>query len=379
MPTCVFVVGTRAQLVKVSPVLRLAAAAGLPHSLYLAGQHRDSMDALLEDFDIDSPLVQPAAATERSSVLRLLTWLPGAFLACRRYLRQVAAEDGAAPLVVVHGDTLSTLTGALAARSCGAAVAHMESGLSSLKLFDPFPEEAVRRLVFRLLHFALCPNAAAAGRMRRYRPDDIVDTGENTLLDTVRYALAKPAADPGVPAGDYAVASIHRFENIYRRRRLASLVDELVDIAAQVPLLFVLHPPTAARLRRYGLLGRLESAPGLRLSPRLPYSAFLRLLADARLVLTDGGSNQEELTYLGVPTVLLREVSERPDGLGGNVVFRREIAGSLAAFLANGGAAALRRERRVDADAEPSRRTLEALQRWSDGPTNDRRAGPAAA
>jgi len=169
MRQCVFVIGTRAQLVKVAPVLRQADQSGLAHTVWLTGQHDESMDDLIEDFEIRSEFVRPARRKERSSITRLLGWLPGALIACQRYLREVADKSGARPVTVVHGDTLSTFMGALAAKLAGAEVVHLESGLSSGAIVDPFPEEILRRLTFRLTDVALCPNDEACERMRRFR------------------------------------------------------------------------------------------------------------------------------------------------------------------------------------------------------------------
>ena len=361
MRQCVFVVGTRAQLVKVAPVLTRAAAGGLEHVVWFTGQHDESIDDLISDFGITSPLLQPATRKERASVLRLVTWLPGTLLRCRRYLRIVRDDTSAAPVVVVHGDTLSTLLGALAARLAGGLTVHLESGLSSGKLTDPFPEELLRRLTFRLTRVALCPNDEACARMRRFRGCKVVSTGENTLLDCVRDATAGGAATAVATEQAYIVVSLHRFQNIYNRQRFEKIVAELIELAAESSLVFILHPPTELRLRKYGLYQRLGEAANVSLRPRMPYTDFLALIADARAVISDGGSNQEELSYLGVPTVLLRERTERPDGLGENVVLTDAVSGSLAEFARSGKLDALRRERRLDAAVQPSQTTVDTL------------------
>ena len=361
MRPCVFVIGTRAQLVKVAPVLAEAHESGLRHVVWLTGQHDESIDDLIADFDIRSAFVQPPQRKERSSILRLVSWFPGTLLSCRRYLREVRANEGAAPVVIVHGDTLSTFLGALAARLSGADVVHLESGLSSGSIVDPFPEELLRRLTFRLTGVALCPNDEAFARMQKYSGCQAVHTGENTLLDCVRRAVR--AGSPAVADDAYFVASIHRFQNIYSEKLLGSIVDELLELSAVAPVRFILHPPTEIRLRKYGLYARLAGAPGVELRPRLPYTQFVALIAAARAVLSDGGSNQEELSYLGVPTVLFRRRSERPDGLGENVVmYSREIA-PLAEFARSGGLDSLRRKPRIDDSVQPSRTTVETLQK----------------
>ncbi len=116
MRQCIFVIGTRAQLVKVAPVLSLASQSGLQHVVWFTGQHDESIDDLIDDFDIQSDFIRPQQRTERSSVFRLVTWLPGTLLRCFRFVRSVRDRTQSAPLVVVHGDTLSTWLGAVAGR-----------------------------------------------------------------------------------------------------------------------------------------------------------------------------------------------------------------------------------------------------------------------
>lgn len=363
MRQCIFVIGTRAQLVKIAPVLTLAATSGLDHVVWFTGQHNESIDDLKVDFEIQSPFVYPDKQKEHASVLGLLAWLPGTFFRCRKFIAGAAGSTGAGPLVVVHGDTLSTFVGAAAGRAAGGRIVHLESGLSSEKLFDPFPEEILRRLTFRLTHFALCPNDAAFQRMRGIRGVDARSTGENTLLDCVRFALEKPG--DGASTEGHFVASIHRFGNIFRKEALESIVDELIELATVAKLYFVLHPSTERRLRTYGLYRKLEDATGVLLTPRMPYTKFLALLGSARAVFSDGGSNQEELSYLGVPTVLFRERSERPDGIGENIVFRHQIESSLLDFAERGGFDALKRPSRLDDAVYPSRVTVDALLEWA--------------
>lgn len=360
----VFVIGTRAQLVKVAPVLTRAVASDLPHSVWLAGQHTESIDDLIRDFQLKSPIVNVQSGKERSNIIGLLSWLPGALVACRRYIRDRSKASGRKPLVVVHGDTMSALVGALAGFSLGAEIVHLESGLSSGRLLDPFPEELTRRFVFRLTDWALCPNEEATRRMQEYDCREVIDTHENTLLDCVRFALSKGSTSRD-QTSDYFVASIHRFQNIYRKARLIRIVDELVSVAKISPIRFVLHPATESRLRNFGLLNALSKQPTIHLDPRMSYTAFLSLIAGARAVFTDGGSNQEELSYLGIPTVLFRERSERPDGLGKNVQFRSQISGSLASWITAGHLDAIRQPSRIQDGIQPSELTVAALERWA--------------
>lgn len=354
----VFVVGTRAQLIKVAPVVVACRDRGLFPVLLMTGQHRETMDDLLEEFGVDVPRIDAVPGSERASIGSLLRWLPPAHAGLRRCLRELAREGDID--VLVHGDTLSTLLGAWAGRRAGGRVVHLESGLTSGRLLDPFPEELVRRLVFRLAHVAMCPNPETAAHMRRLHRAEVVDTGGNTIVDAVVLARAGGSADAG-DGSAYAVASLHRFQNLYDATRLAGLVALVQEVAGTMPVHFVLHPTTRKRLEASGLLTSLVQAPGVHLHPRMGYRAFLGLASGADCVLTDGGSNQEELALLGVPTLVMRERSERSDGLGANAMLEADVPGGVAAFVRDGGHHALRRPSAAGGGLGPSRRIADWL------------------
>ena len=330
----VFIIGTRAQLIKVAPVVVAFERHGMPVQLLLTGQHQETMQDLIKEFDIATPATPILAASERATVGSLLRWLPSAYRALRKHLRQLKAEQSCLD-VIVHGDTLSTVLGAIAGWRGDARVVHLESGLTSGKLFDPFPEELARRVVFRLADVAMCPNEVAAAYMRKRHPRcKSVNTQGNTILDAV--AMAGASANRNSAASAYMVASLHRFQNIYDSARLNALVALLESIAPAYPVHFVLHPATRKRLVKEKLFDRLDAAANVILTPRLGYGDFLRLAAGAACVLTDGGSNQEELAALGVPTIVMRQTTERPDGLGANVIMEADASESLQAYLLDG-------------------------------------------
>lgn len=357
VPTAVFVIGTRAQLIKLAPVIVACERVGHPALLLLTGQHHETMADLLGEFSISSPQISAIPPSERATVGSLLRWLPKAYIGVFRELRRQRKHN---PLldVVVHGDTLSAVVGAVAARHVGAQVVHVESGLSSGHILDPFPEELCRRVVFRLTDLAFCPSAEAVEYMRRNHGCIAVDTLGNTIVDAVGLAGVRAGA---VSDNDYIVASLHRFQNIYSEARLGHLVDLLVDVSELMPVHFVLHPATRKRLVVHGLLERLETSPGIHLTPRLGYSAFLRMAASAACVLTDGGSNQEELATLGVPTVVMRERTERADGLGRNAIMEADLGMGVPQFLAAGLHVHLRSESGVCEGLGPSMRIAEKL------------------
>jgi UDP-N-acetylglucosamine 2-epimerase (non-hydrolysing) len=179
----------------------------------------------------------------------------------------------------------------------------------------------------------MCPNKNAAHHMRRRSRCTVIDTEGNTILDSVALVGAS-ASDNHQPP--YFVASLHRFQNIYDNSRLKELVELLEAVGSTYPVRFVLHPATRKRLVKEKLLDKLGNAPGITLSPRLGYGDFLRLAAGAACVLTDGGSNQEELAALGIPTIVMRKATERADGLGANVLMEADVPEGLRTFLLTG-------------------------------------------
>lgn len=348
----IFIIGTRAQLIKVAPVVVECERRNLNCVLLMTGQHLETMQDLFEEFGIRSSQVSAVVARERATVGALLTWLPAAYFGIRK---QLGLLSGGAKNVdiLVHGDTLSTVVGALAGRSAGGRIIHLESGLTSNRIFDPFPEEVSRRLVFRMSHVAMCPSPEATRHIQQKFPKcKAVETHGNTIVDSVALVRAKQGlATSGEP---YVVASLHRFQNIYSHDRLSYLVNLLQNISKKYPIHFVLHPATRKKLVSFDLLRQLQGNPKINLSPRLGYGDFLRLASAASCVLTDGGSNQEELAALGVPTIVMRQTTERNDGLGANAILEQDVPGGVEGYMVEAAFSTLKRPARTLSGKTPS-------------------------
>lgn len=362
MAPLIFVVGTRAQLIKIAPVVVTCERLQVAAVLLMTGQHSVTMQDLIEEFGISSPQISAIPAKEHATVHALIRWLPAAYRGIKAYLRTA----GEKPIVLVHGDTLSTLVGALAARHCKAQIIHLESGLSSGRLFNPFPEEFCRRWVFRMTDVAMCPNPEAAEFMRRHTNAKVIDTGGNTITDAVALTGAAKHARQASKAG--IVVSLHRFQNVYNTKRLLALVALLEALSKTFPIRFVLHPTTLGRLTKAGLFDRLSCCRGIQLLPRMGYRDFLHLAAEAVCVLTDGGSNQEELAALGVPTIVMRACTERPDGLGQNAIMEVNVPGGVLNFILGGGHEKLRHEPApiLDENEGPSERIVRTIMKFMD-------------
>ncbi len=302
-------------------------------TLLMTGQHLETIQDLIQEFGIKSKQVfalEQGSTQEHSTVKSLLSWFPKAYLGVLKQLNRLSHSPDSTE-ILVHGDTASTVLGALAARQFGGRVIHLESGLTSGKLWNPFPEEILRRIVFRLTDVAMCPNAQTALHIKtHYKKCQVHNTNGNTILDAV--SIISPN-ETSCANNIYFVASLHRFQNIYKPKRLNHLVDIITKISEKYPIYFVLHPATLKRLTSSGHLPRLEKITNIKLTPRLSYGDFLRLAAGSSCVLTDGGSNQEELAALGKPTVIMRTVTERIDGIGKNAIMEENIHEGVVKFL----------------------------------------------
>jgi UDP-N-acetylglucosamine 2-epimerase (non-hydrolysing) len=297
------------------PVARaLAAVPGLSVRTCVTAQHRDLLDQVLAVAslrpDIDLDLMEPGQSLDRLSA-RLLTGL-GAVMDQERPDR-----------VLVQGDTATAVAGAMAAYHRRIPLAHVEAGLRSGDIYHPWPEEVNRRVVATIadLHFAPTPAAAAALAAENVRGD--VHVTGNTVIDALRWTAARVAADPAMAAAlDPVVDAVgHRRMVLVTTHRRENFGDGMASIARAVArvaahrdtiVLFPVHPnPKVGRSMNAVLCGH----PNVLRTDPLDYPSFVRALSLCRVVLTDSGGVQEEAPALGKPVLILRETTERPEGV----------------------------------------------------------------
>jgi UDP-N-acetylglucosamine 2-epimerase len=212
-------------------------------------------------------------------------------------------------MVLVYGDTNSTLAGAIAARQAGIPAAHVEAGMRS---FDrAMPEELNRVLTDHASDLLLCSTETAVRNLEAEGVAGEVHLVGDVMADVslafreIAEERSKVLAELGVEPGSYLVATAHRAGNVDRPERLEALADLLA--AMPQPVVFPVHPRTRLRLEEAGLMDRLG---GVRVVAPLGYLDFLKLARHARAVLTDSGGVQKEAYLLGVPCVTLRDTTE---------------------------------------------------------------------
>jgi UDP-GlcNAc3NAcA epimerase len=321
------VVGNRPQFIKAAAVshrLREQAAEVLIHT----GQHYDEelSQVFFSELGIPAPehRLELGGGSNTAQTARMLQALEG--------LIETERPD----LVLVYGDTNSTLAGALAAAQAGVPVAHVEAGMRS---FDrAMPEELNRVLTDHASSLLLCSSEAAAQNLRAERIAGRVEVVGDVMVDIALLLGPRAAARTDVPAahgvepGSFLLVTAHRAGNVDEPARLERLVALLE--ALPEPALFPLHPRTAARLETSGLRARLDAASNVRLAPPLGYLAFTALLHHARAVLTDSGGVQKEAYLAGVPCVTMRSTTEWTETVdaGWNVLVDLDADAAVAAL-----------------------------------------------
>jgi UDP-N-acetylglucosamine 2-epimerase (non-hydrolysing)/UDP-GlcNAc3NAcA epimerase len=323
----VTVIGNRPQFVKAAAVSRLLRERH-EELIVHTGQHYDDdlSRIFFEELGVPAPARQlgVGGGSLTSQTARMLAQL------------EPELDDLRPDMVLVYGDTNSTLAGALAAAQRHVPVAHVEAGMRS---FDRrMPEELNRVLTDHASDLLLCSTETAVRNLENESAAGRIELVGDAMAD-VTLAFAPVAeerstalADHGVGPGEYVVVTAHRAGNVDHPARLERLV-ELLE-ALPVTSVFPLHPRTRARLEAAGLLARVEAAPRVRLARPLGYLDFLTLARHARAVLTDSGGVQKEAYLLGTPCVTLRDTTEWVETVesGWNVLVDLDRDAALAAL-----------------------------------------------
>ena len=327
------VIGTKAQLIKMASILYYLQKQNIQYNYISTGQHKAKIDDILANFGLRQPDYAVCEADDITSIKKMMTWSVTIIWRTIRKKKEIFRGDKEG-IVLVHGDTLSTLLGAMMGRIAGLKVGHVESGLRSFDLFQPFPEEITRLMTFSLAHYYFCPDEKAIQNLKRYSGEKI-NTVANTLYDSLCLSNNFPGvlSQSEIPSRKYSVVTLHRHENIYRQDALDRVLTLVEEISKTHFLLFILHKPTEKKIHQFDWYQRLLENPNIEIRERYDYFGFIQLIKSAEFVISDGGSNQEECYYLGKPIILLRNVTERHDGLGENCLLSEYSIERIKEFI----------------------------------------------
>jgi UDP-N-acetylglucosamine 2-epimerase len=295
---CVTVLGTRPEIIKCSPLLP-ALDREFKHVLIHTGQHYDeNMDgAFFRDLQLRLPdhVLGIGSGSQATQLAGMMTGI------------ETILQDVKPHVVVVQGDTNSTLAGGLTAAKLGIPVAHIEAGCRSFN--RAMPEEINRVILDHISEICFAPDVTAAQHLRNegipeHRIQVVGSTGIDACLRARQVIRDAPTPNPDYAADrDYLVVTIHRAENT-TPAKLPGILDALEQLAHHYEVLFPVHPRTAQAM------ASLARPSNVRFLPPATYPEMIRMLSGCRALLTDSGGLQEEAAVLGIPTFILRTETE---------------------------------------------------------------------
>ena len=316
MTQIVFVYGTRPEAIKIGPVSAALRRLKVEPVIIATGQHTDLLRGTPTESDLRGG---------KSLGLKSLDSVEGWLHHAAPILQKALPDES---LVVVQGDTMSAYAGAVAASQRGLPIAHIEAGVRSFDLSDPWPEEDLRRRITRLADWHYAPTSTAWSNLARegIPPNRIVTTGNPVVSALNRYTTVSPVAEPEPEI----LVTMHR-----REWRTKGGVVETVNAFAEAAREYwdwTIRWPVHPAIKRYFPKGAFPD--NLILDAPLAYERFAPLLASCWGVITDSGGVQEEAATLGVPTAVLRHNTDRPEAVAQGIarLFDPDAVGVEQAF-----------------------------------------------
>src|SRR3989344_4999829 len=321
------VIGTKAEFIKCMPIMLQLQAKKKDYWFIHTGQH--SLGKACEDFHLKMPdfilSKEPERSTKFWSKINKLSlfWFLKMILKIKKIIRKLKPR-----YVIYHGDTMSTAAASIASSKLLNSKkswknVHLEAGLRSESLFEPFPEEISRQISDRFSDILLAVSDLSENNLKREGRKRIVKVG-NTIVDAsiLAYNLSKKKRMKK-QKGEYALINIHRHENINNKKRLKAIIKILRAI--KIKAIWPIHANTAHFLEKYGLVNEVKSMKNIELRSLIDYSDFIFMIANSKYIITDGGSIQEESLVFKKPCIILRKRTERQEGLSTGINFLTKL------------------------------------------------------
>ncbi|MCP6719174.1 MAG: UDP-N-acetylglucosamine 2-epimerase [Patescibacteria group bacterium] len=323
--TIAIVIGTKAELIKCMPLMLELSKQKKEYWFIHTGQH--PLGKACEEFGIKKPdfilSKEPEISTKFWSRVNKTSslWFIQMILKIRKLLKKLKPN-----YVIYHGDTMSTAAASMASgkllnRKKTWKNVHLEAGLRSGSMFEPFPEEISRRISDGFSDILLAVSDLTEDNLRkdsRLASKEIKKLG-NTIVDSAAITHDKAKKIYKKLPYEYALINLHRHENLKNKKRLGDSIKILENI--KIRAIWPLHDNTEYHLKKYGLLKKLKKLKNIKITPLTNYFEFIFLLANCKYLITDGGSIQEESLIFNKPCILIRRKTERQEGLSTGINF----------------------------------------------------------
>ena len=333
-----FFLGTTAELIKIAPVIKELNKRNIRYKVITSGQNKIIFDDLKDYFGEIKVHIAFKEKTPRSSPLYFSLWalktlITGIF-SLRREFKGLHKKNS---YFIVHGDTISSLLGSIIAKFYGLKIVHVESGLRSFNFLEPIPEEICRFIITHIADILFAPNDWALNNLKGIEAEK-VKTKENTLIESCLWAVTQKNNNQSIKKlNKYFILFMHRQEHIYFNIGWTRNIIETIISNAKKDLkcIIILHALTSRFLEFQRIDAISQKRKNIVFLPKLPYKDYIYLLKNSEFIATDSCTNQEEAYYLGVPYLGLRNLTERIEGLGQNVVISKGNKKIIKDFLKN--------------------------------------------
>ncbi len=327
------IIGTKAELIKCMPIMLELQKQKRDYWFIHTGQH--PLGKNCEELNVKKPdfilSKEPDISTKFWGKITLKTfiWNLKTMFTIRRIIRKLNPK-----YVLFHGDTMNT------AMAIGASAwvlnpfkkwktVHLEAGLRSGSLKEPLPEEFIRRVADRFSDILLAVSDLTENNLKKNKKikGKIIKVG-NTIVDSAQIIYESKKKNVKKLPRDYVLINLHRHENLKSKKRMTSLVNILQKI--KINALWPLHDNTEYYLKKYGLMEKIKAMKNIKIMPLTDYATFIFLLANCKYLITDGGSIQEESLVFKKPCLILRNKTERQEGLSTGINFLTKLNINIA-------------------------------------------------
>ena len=318
-----FFIGTEAELMKMYNIIGEAKNRGYDVKIVSNGQNIIDNSPYLSKINETIKVDLTKYAPKKKGGLKYLIW----FIKTRRYgikvlRRELKYKDKNQNIMIVHGDTLSTLMGSMIAKRIKLRYMHVESGPRSFNWFSPFPEEIDRYFSSKNSIMNFCQTKEATELAAKSFKAPAIFTEYNTGIEILYSALAeiennklkRPLKEK------YFLLAIHRQENLMNSDFMKKTVEEVLRISKKMHCLFIYHDQTKDAMKKYGVWDKIENSKDITMVGRQDYISFINIVKNAEFVVGDGCGNQQEFYYMGKPYLIMRTSieTETTEGLGWN-------------------------------------------------------------
>ena len=311
------VIGTTAELIKMAPVYHELKSLNLKPEIWWTGMHNQEIELSFREFDVDSPTVSLGGKPGRDveSTFQAIQWfLQVAFNGIRKRssLKKQLNKAGK-PVVLVHGDTFTTLIGSALGRFWGATVMHVEAGYRSGSMRSPLPEEFNRVIAAKFTNVHFAPGERQAKNLTN-ESGTIVDTKFNTGIDALRLISSSSTAAEFDEKRPFGIVTLHRYEFLSDEQLVIRTIEQLKKSSKLLPLYYFAGTHDKHILSELGLLDEIPDT--LIFRDKLEYKKFIPIVKKSDLIITDSGGLSLEANLLGIPALIHRLRTENEDGIG---------------------------------------------------------------